>query len=908
MLYKPATNLKSKRGYFGIVTTNGPSGPVMRRLSFPVQPGSSSQVNWRHTFVNVKQNWQALAPGGTGYIPVNGVDPQSAWAIQASSYFGILQPGLITNGVQAMGILVGCATPEAYYTMVQTNRASLGLSPLPAPELVNQYLALENANYNLPIDNWDVLLWGPATVDPDDPSIEITVYFYQKPLPLAPTNFQASATGLACVTTQPSNDFDYLEGQSSPVTAAVANGSAITYTVVSNPYGNDIVGWLFSCTGFTPAAFNCTLAPITAASGNNITIASATPPASASTLGTATFYPVAGYSYSALIDVSPTAATAAGAITLNFSFDDANGTQNGSITVNASPGNTQVAQPCPTFAFPNSMSCSTLYDNDYNVIGFLLTYTWYGSLIYPMARDQVALTGIWETTASPSYTDSYSPPDASTWSPILFSGPNLPDATDVLAAWIAVNGPLPPSGNIKFQLQYLDPNTGSSGPSLSATASWQTGTLKGANLTSYTGHYYQVVNTNPGQFDASYAGITITATINAVNGYAGTIAFTGQNTYKLPTGTPPGTTALPPGTTITFDPPSLTITPGDTSYHPIAATFVLPSTTPPYLLHLKLQTTDGIQTSSAGNIFQLTDGSGELIDFNFLSIDLATSNPAVASPGAIAPTLTLNNTGPSDFNPTMAAACTNPALLIEFGSFASVPATATANTLVFAIATGAPTNSLLGQTLTSAGYSPNGFNVTDAAIIANDASTITVTTAANPGPMTTQGIAGLPNPAVDVPAGDMTSPGSATIQMLVSVPASTDTDGIQIQIQAQAGANSTTSGVTLTGDLYGSLTMTPLTAGTNSIVPGTYPFPFNLANASNAAFTVNITLLNVPSTITASLSSNAIPIAAGSTDTPATASFTLTITIPTGYTTLGKVILVQANGGGFTRQSFLDIA
>src|SRR5271157_550041 len=112
MLYKPATNLKSKHGYYGIVTTRGPSGPVMRRLAFPVQSGSTKQVNWRHIFLTIKQNWLSLGPGGSGYIPVMGVEPQTAWDLANTDYAGILQAGLIGNGVQAMGTLVSCTDGE----------------------------------------------------------------------------------------------------------------------------------------------------------------------------------------------------------------------------------------------------------------------------------------------------------------------------------------------------------------------------------------------------------------------------------------------------------------------------------------------------------------------------------------------------------------------------------------------------------------------------------------------------------------------------------------------------------------------------------------------------------------------------------------------------------------------------
>jgi hypothetical protein len=589
MLYTPSTNKRSKRGLFGVVTSSGTSGPFMRRLSFPVQTRSAPALAWRQIFLATKQNWAALGVNGAGNIPVNGVDPQSAWAIQAASYFGIMQAGIIVHGVQAMGRLVGCATPDAYYTMVQANRASLGLAPLPAPELVNQYLALASGTNNQTIDGWAVSLSGPSTVDPDNPSIQVAVTFDQTPLPAAPTNFQAFATGLACVTTQP----------------VIADG------------------------------------------------------------------------YTASINVSPTSATTSGAITLNFSFQDANGIQNGSITVNASTGNTQVAQPCPTFDFPNSMSCSTLYDSGYNVLGFSLSYSAVDMTSFPMTRNGVEVPGLWALTASDQYTDSYSPPDASQWSPILFSGPYLPTPAEVIAAWEAVWGDLADSGNIKFQLSYLDPNTGASGPALSATAGWAKGTLKGFSRGAWTGPIY-ALGMAPPDFTVTAPGSNEgTFILVGSGGYGGTITPSLKGSLIIPDGNNNLKKALPAGVTVSFSPATVTIPPG--SETPVSCTMTVTAASGAQVYSptydegggsdgqtARVSFTDSISSLSTSLV--LTVGGDVVYPpvSNYLSISNPWENPYAPSPGTVVIPIGLFNTSSDPIAAVMIADATDSTLTLTF--------------------------------------------------------------------------------------------------------------------------------------------------------------------------------------------------------------------------------------------------
>ena len=93
--------------------------------------------------------------------------------------------------------------------------------------------------------------------------------------------------------------------------------------------------------------------------------------------------------------------------------------------------------------------------------------------------------------------------------------------TGLKAAWQAVFGPLPTQGNIKFQLVPIDTTTGASFGSITCTAKWQNGTLRGANLTAWTGALFNI------SFGAS-----INVTARASNG----TSITYQAANDLPSG------------------------------------------------------------------------------------------------------------------------------------------------------------------------------------------------------------------------------------------------------------------------------------------------------------------------------------------------------------------------------------
>ena len=186
----------------------------------------------------------------------------------------------------------------------------------------------------------------------------------------------------------------------------------------------------------------------------------------------------------------------------------------------------------PSFAFPNKMSGTTVYDSLYNVVGFRLLYEWYGGLLYPMSYAGQAYAGLYEVIASDSYQAGKSAPDPATWVPILFDGPNLPNVASVLDAWINVYGDLPPEGSIKFQMFPVDPVTGASGPPLSATVGWKSGTLHGANRATLTGPFF-AFSTDPANIAITVPGSgTATFALSGVNGYGGTISYAAQKLHN----------------------------------------------------------------------------------------------------------------------------------------------------------------------------------------------------------------------------------------------------------------------------------------------------------------------------------------------------------------------------------------
>ena len=610
MLFTPATNQRSKRGLYGVVTSSGASGPWMRRLSFPVQTNTPPAVNWRHIFLTTKNNYAALAPGGTGYVLTDGIAPQQAWAILAATYFGIFEPVLNYGFGSAMGRLIGCSSPDTFYSMCQANAASLGFAPVPTPALTGAQVAPPAANV---FTTYGAQTVGTAPAQPSQPDPST-----------APLTIVMSDTG--------SNGW---------LTSAVISGA---------PSG---VSATWDDTGTDTTYFN-------------------TPDSSACDLNMTVHVPTG---------------QAAGPCNLTLSFTAGGSPQTQTLAFVITNNGVQLVTPCPFFAFPTSMGCQTILDSSMNVTGFLLNYVWVGSYTYPMYRFGVGIPGIWEITASPAYSSSYSPPDPASWQPILFSGPNLPAATDVLTAWTSLFGDLPAAGNIKFQAAYIDPTTCASGPALSCSATWDTGTLKGASLASWSGPKFELSG-YPGTFNITVPDtLTLSAVVYGVNGYGGTLTPSVKCTYEAALNTIENTNGLPPGIVFTLSPASLTIAPGDTGAYTLTATAPVAAGIEEYNLNLTMSVKDGIQTSGYKTTFILTGSVVRLPVVGAINIDPYLHTYASPNPGTGAVTYTLSNSTPDDVTVTMSAICDDPTAVVSFDTVSFVvpggaigsPGTATCN-------------------------------------------------------------------------------------------------------------------------------------------------------------------------------------------------------------------------------------
>lgn len=644
MLYTPSTNKRSSRGLYGVVTSTGPSGPWMRRLSFPVQTNTPPAINWRHTFLTTKQNWSVLVADQTGNPSNHGLADSQAWELQAASYFGILQPGPVENGIQLSGRLVGCATPDAFYTMCQANRASLGLAPLSPPQFQDSYIGSTLTSDNTTVNGYTFVLAALAAPTGDP----LNLYFLATvSVPGNHTDtFTASASGLpAGVTAAFSPD---------PVALAYSGVDGQSHASIS---------------------LTLTIAPDTAPAGATATVTITSTPATAN-LGL------------------PVAVTT------------------GPLVSVLSP---------PAFGFPNSLGASVYYKPDFTVLGIGLTYSAVGQVNFPAKRFGVELPGIWEILASDAYTSSYSPPDPASWQPIIFSGPYMPTPQNVLAAWQAIYGDLPASGNIKFQVFYIDPLTGTSGPALSATAGWAVGTLKGFSRAAWSGPLFGW-NAVPYDVSISCPGTNSQAiAVYGLNGYGGTITFTPESSTVIYTGANSTKKALPAGLTFTVTPSSVTIPPGSST--PMSATVTLTaiSGAQQFAGPVKVKAADTLSSTSA--TFELTLGGTVTPQPppDFLTVSPSNANPSPGSPGSAVVAYTLSNTGPDDIDVSMSAASPNTDITLNFDVY-----------------------------------------------------------------------------AFTVPAGTLSSPGTATTSLTVTVPANINTSGIQVQVSAGAGNFTAQAGVFLT--------------------------------------------------------------------------------------------------------------
>ena len=682
----------------------------------------------------------------------------------------------------------------------------------------------------------------------------------------------------------------------------------------------------------------------------------------------------------------------------------------------------QVGQPCPPFQV-GSLAAHTVYDGDWNIIGFSLSPTFKLSEF----NDPSQLAGYsyacaWSITASPAYSSGYAVPLASTWRTILASGPFMPTPAQVLAAWENIFGTLPATGNMKIEVQWVDPLTGAPGPQTTHTMSWETGTNKGAAKPQQGWPLPDFAIVGYGATVIAPGSAEITFGLNAGNHYTGTITWDFAPSTYLNTGTPPGSDALPKGLTGTFS--NLTMTFVDGVPDNASTTLTLTATAGAQAFNGKINVkiSDSAVTQSNSVALSIVGDVVALPPYNYLQMSPTTTEIYTAASSITALLLELFNSSANDMPVSMLTTNTDPDYTIEFGQggpaaaswsptfsptpgFASpaVPSsttygaqtitvpngavaigpgtnltipittspgglpvyyvgvtpsvahvtysvvpgfggditgvniyvdvsavpgtythslqlmdqydthlggpltveltisTPTGGETTFALATGDALDALVGQTLTRAGYAPAGYNGSDAAIISSTDTTVTISQPTDPGAMTTEGVAGIINNGLTVPAGTLTAPGTATVLAFIEVASAFTAPNPALQVVASAGKNTTYSIINTTSTAGNGFQMSPLITYVNQPVPGTSTVTLEFSNTNPAAITA--TLASVPPNgngISVSVpASVTIPAAVGAV--PGTTSVTATITATAEADTSEDWPAIQAIAGSYSQ-------
>ncbi len=541
-------------------------------------------------------------------------------------------------------------------------------------------------------------------------------------------------------------------------------------------------------------------------------------------------------------------------------------------------GNLVPVDPSPLFAFPTGLSASTVYDSGYNVVGIALTYAWLSTDIEPFPDYPCTVAGLWMITASASYTSSYSAPPAATWSPILASGPFMPLPADLLAAWQDAYGPLPPKGEIKFQAQYVDPLTGCPGPALSCTAEWATGTLLGTSLSAYTGPKFGFLYPTSGSSFISSPGLVtnITIELTGYNGYTGTVTLAAKGKTPVPNGANNTSYALPAGMTITFDPPTIDIIADSPTTYSGDMIITGPPAGPLWQGTVAIEAADAIMTASTRILVTYT---GTFITpGNYLALAPSTATIYTPAASTTALQMLLSNFGPGALPVSMLTTNSDPDYTFEFGTGGTASATATSTAITFALATGQPPGSFTGQTLTAAGYGPSGYNVTDAPIIANDTTTVTVLSNNNPAAMTSAGIAAIINSSFTVPPGTLTAPGTTAVVMFAETAAVFTMPNPSLQIEAASGKNSTYAILYTTSNSDYGIQFWPLASAINQPVPGSTNITLTLINTNPNPLTPTLSTFAQGNGVTLTLSTTTPTVPGSAGNVPGTTTVTATVT------------------------------
>jgi hypothetical protein len=565
-------------------------------------------------------------------------------------------------------------------------------------------------------------------------------------------------------------------------------------------------------------------------------------------------------------------------------------------TVAQAPG-----QPCPPFQIPTTLAAHTVLDGDWNVIGFAIFPTYPSEYNDPSQPTAYSLASCWTITASPAYTSGYAAPLPSTYLNILTTGPNLPTAPQLLAAWQDAFGPLPPTGKLKIMLQWIDPLTGAPGPQTLKTLSWQTGTNTGAAPAhgAWPCPTFDVSNTTPSII--APGGTSLTFTVDQGYNYSGTITFSVKPASYIGTGTPPGKDALPTGLTAALDNPVFVFVDGVPDHDTMTLTLTAIAGTQQFNGSINVQATDSIVTFGTYLTLSIVGDVTKQPPLNFLGIYPTATEIYTPLDSTTALPFDLFNNGPTGLSVSMLTTNTDPDYTVEFGHGATATATATANTITFALATGAATNALEGQLLSSAAYAPPGYNLTDAPILSNTATTVTVLSTNNPAAMTTAGLAAVIDNTLTVPAGTLDSPGTASILAFIEVAAAYTSPAPQIQIVASAGKNTTYAVIRTDSNPGNGFQMSPLLTYLDQPVPGGSTVPIAFSNTNPAPITATLTPYAYGNGVTLTPAEHSVTIPAAAGAVPGTATVNLTITTTAQADLTQASPFLQAIAGAYSQ-------
>ena len=437
MLIKPTYPTLYRNKAPGIVQSNSRAGATLRANAPMVDTRTPRQVLWRQVFLQAKRNYAAIAASPITTWPDSGMTDAQLWSIAWANCFNTAQQGIIVDNEVATPLYTPNASTEAYYVMCQANFASLQLgAPTPGPlSTVYTQAPAPGGSVTLGTATLSVLATTGTAVKPCAPSITLQI---------ATTN---------------------------------SSGEYIHVTPTTSPW---------------QATFNW-------ADGSTDTMAFSTVPGTPSTIG---------------LSIGPALTLPPGTYTLTLRMDCNAGSASIDLTFVITSG---PAYPSPQLRWSlgiTSAYATTTYDDTYTPTDISIGINFPS----PPAPDELytgpvsagpiygpngGLPTTWGISASPCFKSAYTPPDPTSYKAIGYvqtnatwaSGTGVAAAaelTGLKAMWEAVFGTLPTQGNIDFNLVPIDTTTGASFGSITCTAKWENGTLRGADLTAWTGALFNI--------------------------------------------------------------------------------------------------------------------------------------------------------------------------------------------------------------------------------------------------------------------------------------------------------------------------------------------------------------------------------------------------------------------------------